>query len=180
MAWTSPMTAVTGNVLTAAQFNTYWRDNLTVSEGGIASTVGCLLVASGSNAFSQRIPTVDFSGAFDSTTSTTYTTLTDDPAVGVSTGQWALVSIGAQVKNDTAGLGSRVSFAVSGATTVAAADANSYYAESGNASDSYQGTWTTVYYPLTAGANLFALNYRTTAGGGTSTFGHRLVAVLPF
>ena len=40
MAWSSPFTAVTGNVFTAAQWNQYARDNLLVSEAAVAMTAG--------------------------------------------------------------------------------------------------------------------------------------------
>lgn len=174
------MTATTGNVHTAAEFNTYWRDNLLASEAAVASTTGALIVASAAHVLAQRIPTVAFTPGYESTATATYTTLSESTLVAVATGQWAMLMVGGAVSNDTAGLGSRISVDIAGATTVAAVDANSFYAESGTAGDGYQGTWTTVYYPLTDGWNFFDLRYRTTAGGGTSTFGHRLCAVVPF
>lgn len=181
MAWSAPMTATTGNVFTAAQFNQYIRDNLLVTEGNIAAAPGSLLVATATNVVNYRTPDVAYLGTFESTTSTTYTDLgTVGPTITVTTGTKALLMIGAQVANTNAGLGSRVGVDISGATTTAAADANSYYAESGNNGDGFQGCWVTINNSLTGGSNTFKTQYRTTAGGGTSTFGHRLVAAVPF
>lgn len=175
------MTATDGNIFTAAQFNQYIRDNLLVTEGNIAATPGSLLVATATNVLASRTPDVAYLGTFESTTSTTYVDLgTVGPSVTVTTGTKALIMIGAQVANNTAGLGSRVGVDTSGATTTAASDSNSYYAESGNIGDGFQGTWVTINNSLTGGNNTFKLQYRTTAGGGTSTFGHRLVAIVPF
>lgn len=174
------MTAVTGNVFTAAQFNQYVRDNLNVTEAAVASTAGNLLATTAANVLIERSPQVGYTGTFEATTNTSFVDLaTTGPAVTVTSGTKCLVFLGAQVSNSNAGLGSRVSAAVSGATTAAAADANSYYAESGNVNDGFQGTWCAIF-TVTAGSNTFTLKYRTTAGGGTSTFGHRLIAVTPF
>jgi hypothetical protein len=175
------MTAVTGNVFTAALFNQHVRDNLLQTEAAVASTPMGLLVTTGANNLAFRIPNVEFIGTYEATTTATYTDLTTfGPSISVTTGTKALVTIGAAVGNDTAGLGSRMSYEISGATTLASSDTNSYYAESGHADDGYQGTWTYINVALTAGLNLFSAKYRTTAGGGSSTFGHRIVGVVSF
>jgi hypothetical protein len=175
------MTAVTGNVFTAALYNTHVRDNLLVTEAAIATEPMGLLVATGSHTLAYRIPTVEYTGTYDTTVGTSYGNLNPTgPSVTVDHGIRAIISFGANVANDTAGLGSRMSVDVSGANTIAASDTNSYYAESGNANDGYQGTWTYINDSLTAGQSVFTAKYRTTAGGGTSTFGHRLMVVIPF
>lgn len=181
MAWTSPMTAVTGNVFTAAQFNQHVRDNLLMTEAAVADAPASLLVTTGANTVDYRTPTVEYIGSFETTTNTSYTNLgTTGPTITETTGTKALVSFGAHIANNTAGLGSRVSYEISGASTQAAGDSNSYYAESGNAGDGFQGTWTTITQSLNAGSNVFQVKYRTTAGGGTSTFGRRLLVVVSF
>lgn len=181
MAWTAPMTAVTGNVFTASQFNQYVRDNLNTTAPAVATAAARLIVALGANSVGERVPTVGYLGTYESTATTTYTDLaTVGPAITLNTGTKALISMGADTANSNAGLGSRVSVTISGATSSAAADGNSYYSESGNAGDNHQGTWTTIYNTLTGGSNTFTMKFRTTAGGGTSTFGHRLVTVTPF
>ncbi len=181
MAWTAPMTAVTGNVFTAALFNTHVRDNLLVTEAALATEPMGLLVATGSHSVAFRIPLVEYIGDYDTTVGTSYGDLTPfGPSVYADHGTKVLISFGCDCANDTAGLGSRMSYDVSGANTIAASDTNSFYAESGNANDRYQGTWTFINDSMTAGADVFTAKYRTTAGGGTSSFGHRLMTVISF
>lgn len=175
------MTAVTGNVFTAAQWNSNVRDNINETEAAKASGSANLIVSTAANALASRTPQVDFEGRFEDTATTTYTDLgTSGPVVTTTSGTKALIMLGAYVRNTNAGLGSRVAVTISGATSSSASDTNSYYAESGNANDGFQGTWVYINSSLTAGSNTFTLKYRTTAGGGTSTFGHRLIAVTPF
>ena len=179
MSWTSPMTATTGNVLTAAQFNTNWRDNMLVSEAAVATGAGNLLVCTASaHTPVERTPQVEFQGGADSTTNTSFTTLADSPSIAITTGTKALVSIGAGVSNDTAAFGCRVGLDVSGATTIGATDSTSYYADSGLAGDGHQGTWVTIIN-LNAGFHLFDHRYRAVFGG-TATFNRRLLVVIPF
>ncbi|MEO5875530.1 MAG: hypothetical protein ABIS86_17070 [Streptosporangiaceae bacterium] len=180
MAWTSPMTAVTGNVHTAAQFNTGWRDNMLVSEAAVATTAGRFLVTDAARSIIERTPLVAFTAGGDSTNSATYTTLAVDTSVAANIGQYVLISFGGQVSTDTAGLGARISVDISGSTNQVAVDTNSFYAESGNANDAHQGTWTTIITSLNPGLMLFSLRYRTTAGGGTSSFNRRLLTVTSF
>lgn len=180
MAWTAPMTAVTGVVFTAAQFNQYIRDNLLMTAPAIATAAGRMIVTLGSKIVGERVPTVDFIGTSQDTATATYTDLgTVGPAVTVTTGTKAFVIMGSFQSNTNAGLGNRMSVAVSGATTSAASDTNSFGTESGNADDGFKGTYATIM-TLTGGSNTFTAKYRTTAGGGTSTFSSRLVAVIPF
>lgn len=54
MSWTAPLTAVAGNSLTAAQFNTYVRDNLNETEVARAFFTGNMLIANGSNSVRAR------------------------------------------------------------------------------------------------------------------------------
>lgn len=182
MAWTAPMTAVTGNVFTAALFNQHVRDNLLKTEAAVATEPMGLLAVTGANSLIYRFPNVEFIGDYEDTTGTTYDDLnTFGPSVVVFSGTKVLVSFGAAVSNNTGGLGSRVSIDVFGAfDTVAASDTNSFYAESDSANDGFQGTWTYIIEGLTGGNNLYTAKYRTTAGGGTSTFGHRVMAVVSF
>lgn len=175
------MTAVTGNVFTAAQFNQHVRDNLNTTAPAVATTAGRIIVATAANAVAERSPEVAYDGTNDSTATTTYTDLSVvGPAVTVTTGTSALYMVGCQTANNTGGLASRVGVAFSGATTTAASDTNSLGTESGNANDAFQGVWMTITTSLNAGSNTFTLKYRTSAGGGVSSFDHRLIAVVPF
>lgn len=182
MAWTAPFTAVTGNVFTAAQWNQYGRDNLLVSEAAVALTAGGLICTTAANALIQRDPQVLMLPAYDSTATTTYVDLPNavGPTLTSVHGTAMLISVGCYLRNDTAGLASRMTFALSGSNTLAAVDDNSYAAESGTAGDVFQGTWTGVRTGMTAGTTTLTAKYRTSAGGGTSTFSHRVIAIVPF
>lgn len=181
MAWTAPMTAVTGVVFTASQFNQHVRDNLNTTAPAVATTAGRILVTTGANAVIERQGDVGYDGTNDTTATTTFTDLSNiGPAVTVTTGTKALYSVGVQASNNTAGLASRAGVAFSGATSSAATDSNSFCMESGNANDACQGSWVTITTSLNAGSNTFTMKYRTSAGGGVSTFDHRLIAVVPF
>ena len=182
MAWSSPFTAVTGNVFTASQWNQYGRDNLLISEAAVALSAGGLICTTAANALIQRNPTVLMIPFYDATATTTYVDLPNGagPAFSVANGTACLISVGATLYNSNAGLGSRMTFALSGSNTLSATDDNSFYAESGTAGDTFSGTWTGVRMAMTAGTTTFTAKYRTTAGGGTSTFAHRVIAVVPF
>lgn len=174
------MTAVANTAFTAAQFNTYVRDNLNTTAPAVATTAGRIIVTTGLNSITERDPSVGFLSTSQTTTSTTFTDLaTTGPSVTVTVGVKAMVFIGSGCNNSSAGLGGKVSVDVSGANTQAASDTNAYYIESGNASDTFQGTWSTIFSPLTVGSTTFLLKYRA-VGGGTAAFNNRLVAIIPF
>lgn len=105
------------------------------------------------------------------TTSTSYvTTLTSDTtaiSVTLVTGTTALVTLSGQIFNSAGGNSNYMSVSVSGATTVAAADAQSAAATVGgiNYGDSLHRTQ--ILTGLTAGTNTFTLNYRVNAGTGS-------------
>lgn len=173
------MTAVANTAFTAAQFNTFVRDNLNTTAPAVATTAGRIIVTTGLNSVTERAPSVNFVSTSETTTSTTYVDLTTvGPTVTVTVGVKALVVLGCGCNNTTAGAGGKVSVDVSGANTQAAADTNSFYIESGNASDTFQGSWVTIFSPLNVGSTVFRAKFRATAG--TAAFNNRLVAVVPF
>lgn len=156
MAWTAPRTWVAGEVPTAAIFNTHLRDNLLALQP-VSNTVA----------------------ASQGTASTTYTDLaTVGPAVTVTTGASALVVLTASAANS--GIQQNfMSFAVSGATTVAAADANGYCPSSSTATAAYQASAVIPITGLTPGSNTFTAKYR--AGANTATFVNRsIIVIAPF
>jgi len=115
------------------------------------------------------------------TTSTSYTDLaTVGAQVTITTGTKALVSIVAELaKTGSATPDSYVSFAISGASTLAAA--NNPYAIRFQMNDavggSFQmgGSW--IVTGLTAGSNTFTMKYKD-AAGGTTYFANRTISVL--
>lgn len=115
--------------------------------------------------------------ASGTTTSTSFTaTLSGspgtNPSVTLATGTTVLISLACEIFNSNAGSGSIASVAVSGATTLAATDANG----PSNAITTAVGTSRTyVLSGLTAGTNTFTMQYRV--GGNTGTFRYRAITV---
>jgi len=115
------------------------------------------------------------------TSSTSYTDLaTSGPAVTVTTLTSAIVTISLVAANNTINDGAIATYAVSGATTVAAADGNGYTGVVGNlpANGEVATTTSIVVTGLTAGSNTFTVKYRANVGG-TATFLNRFINVEP-
>lgn len=180
MAWSVPLTAVSNATLTAAQWNASVRDNLLETAPAKATTSGSLFVGTGANAIAERIPTGTSVSTAQTYTSASFGDLTTvGPAVTVTTGTKAIVGFGAQIENSSAGGGGVMSFAVSGATTIAAnAGATSLRSMSGTAGERNSGSVVNFVSGLTAGSNTFTAKYLTPTGG-TSTFQFRELWVLP-
>ncbi len=177
MAWTAPVTWV-AQALTAALLNQQLRDNLNETAPGKATTAGTFFVATGANAIAERSPTRTIVDTKETTTSGTFTDLaTAGPAVTVTTGTAVLVIVTARLFNNTDTGQSVMSYAISGATTVAATN-NFSIAFTANAADAFiqvSGVW--VHAGLTAGTNIFTAKYAAT---NTGSFEFRQVAVIPF
>lgn len=110
------------------------------------------------------------------TTSTSYVDLaTTGPAVTVITGTEVLVTLSALVYNSGAN-NTYMSFAVSGATTLAAADARCIVHANTSATLSCPSR-TFKLTGLTAGSNTFTAKYRVT--GGTGSYENRDIVVTP-
>lgn len=109
-----------------------------------------------------------------STTSTTYTDLaTAGPAVTVLTGTRALVTLSSFLYNSGAAADVYMSFAVSGATTLAAADTNSISQATGAGQTTSR---TFMVTGLTPGNNTFTSKYRV--GSGTGQYANRDITVV--
>lgn len=177
MAWTAPMTAVAGAVFTAAQYNTFIRDNVNECPAAKALTPSGYFVTSDTNQVSERSTseaTVTTSG---STTATTYGGLDTGtgPALTVTTGVSALVWATCDLSCGTAGQTARATFNVSGATTIAESDALAVR----NTTNATLSGSVPVKVALTPGSNTFTMTYRT-SGASTSTFANRRILVMPF
>jgi hypothetical protein len=109
------------------------------------------------------------------TTSSSYTDLaTVGPAVTLTTGNKALVIVTANIYSSVAGYYSNASFAVSGATTISAANTNAArVADTGGV----RCASATVLTTLTKGSNTFTMKYSQSAGG-TGTFFDREIIVI--
>lgn len=183
MAWTAPMTAVSGAVFTADQYNTHVRDNL--YETGVAKVSGDnqIFVATGTNRVVVREPTAHTVATAESLESTPYVDLaTPGPTVTVETGTRAFVYIACNMGHrddfDWTGMG----YDISGATTSAASNDRSI------AQDGLTGGATALVNDmrfgavfledaLTEGTNTFTAKYQ--AAGGTGDFSLREMIVWP-
>jgi len=122
-------------------------------------------------------PVASYTSATGTTTSTSFTaSLSGSPgtntSVTVTTGTTALVVVTCELWNNTGGNGSIASVAISGATTVAAADA---LGASNAITTAVGSSRTYVATGLTAGSNTFTMQYRV--GGSTGNFRYRSLVV---
>jgi hypothetical protein len=180
MAWSTPLTAVSNASLTASQWNASVRDNLNATAVAIASAANQVIVTTGVNALAARTPSVASAvTGVETTASTTYTSAltTPGPAVTVTTGLKAMVMVNAICRCGTPGVAAHASFAVSGASSAAAADENGAYHMASTANYSCRLGATTII-SLTAGSNTFTMNYKSGAAG-TSGFDARTIVVFP-
>jgi hypothetical protein len=114
------------------------------------------------------------------TTSTTFTaTLSGspgtNPSVTLVTGTTALVTMTAVLANDTTSAGAYMGVAVSGATTQAANNNTALY-NGGTGGQYFLASSTVLYTGLTAGTNVFTLQYHVGASG-IGTFNTRQLIV---
>jgi hypothetical protein len=173
------MTAVSGSVFTAAQFNTNIRDNLNETAPAKATQVSSHFVGSGVNSIVERLTDVDFISGLETTTSVAYTDLaTVGPTVTATTGTRAMVFIRCASENSGAGNGTFMSFEVTGASAFGASDtfAIEFNGLSAGARERRAGMY--MFNNLTPGSNTFTSKYKVSAGtGGWLT---RQITVFPF
>lgn len=177
MAWTAPMTAVTGNVLTAAQWNQFVRDNLGMTAVANATVEGSFFAGDGLNSIVQRTPDWRSTTGGSTTTSTTYTDLADvnGPSVTVETGPVAMIWLYCNQYN-TAGNAAWMAFDVGGASAITATDA---FAVQMQGTDGDRVGAGFLLDNLTGGLNTFTAKYRVSTAG-TGYFSQRRIVVWPF
>jgi len=153
---------------------------------GIGSSGQYLTVSGGVPAWGSvsAIPANDNASVAtnESTSSTSYTDLTTTLSVTVTTGTKALVIVTSEQYCDTGnGASSYSSFAVSGATTIAAADSRALRFRNvpdpniQSGAQVFRGSMASVV-TLTAGSNTFTAKYRTSSG--SSYFSNRQIIVI--
>ena len=181
MAWTAPMTFSDGVALTAAQLNTYLRDNLNETMTAKATTAGALMFSTDVNEWAERFSGFSRDNATFSTASTSYVdSASGRPAVTVTTGTDALVVFAAHIGNTSANTATYCTYNVTGASSIASAESQSirldgYIASTG---DNYIGAGMyDIRQDLTPGENTFTMRYRVDAG--TGSFAYRMLAVQP-
>lgn len=184
MAWTAPMTYVSNTALTAAQMNTFLRDNMNETMTAKATAAvdgqpGGFFVTTDVNSITERRIMTNRVDTTEQTASTTYTDLTTvGPSVTVETGTAALVMWNTRIWNDTGAAQSACAYSVSGASDIPADDAWAMILD-GVAGDNnwHMGCWDYTQ-SLTPGTNTFTLKYRA-GGAGTAGFRWRFLAVWP-
>lgn len=114
------------------------------------------------------------------TASTSYADLaTVGPSVTVLTGTSALVTVSCQCFSDTNNGYNFMSWAVSGATTSAAADNRNAEAGMTVALNVTTSSKTTLFTGLTAGSNVFTAKYKVLAGTGSWVYRNITVQAIP-
>lgn len=177
MAWSAPMTAVASTAFTAAQFNTFVRDNLNETAPAKATVAGQIFVSTAANSIAARVPSTAIVATSETTASVSWVDLaTAGPAVTVTTGTQALVSLYCDMSNSSASGFTFMGFAISGATTLAAAN-NTALQISGTTTAFRLGHLIMVT-GLTAGSNTFTAKYQV-GTAGTGTWLDRHITVIP-
>src|SRR5215207_6411833 len=178
MAWSTPLSAVDGAVLTFGQWNASVRDNLLETAPAKATTANGIFVTSATNVIAQRNINHSAVATNVTTASTTYTaTLSGSstgPTVLVTSGTRVLIGHNANCENTLTAL-SLMSFAVSGATTQVASD--EYALMHGSGTSQFRLGVSMLSAVLTSGSNTFTSEYRVSAG--TGQFQNRRMWVLP-
>lgn len=180
MSWTAPMTAVAGATFTASQFNANVRDNLNETAPAKVTAAGQYVVATAANALAARAVARATVATTEPTASTSYVDInTVGPVVSVVTGPAALVFLKCGFDNNTANVGTFMSFAVTGASSIAASDANAINVAGLGASSRARIGGAFYVTGLTPGTNVFTAKYKV-ASVSTGTFTQRDLTVVPF
>lgn len=179
MAWSTPITAVSNAILTAAQWNATVRDNLAITAPALATAAGTIFVGTGVNSVAQRIPAAATVNTSQTTASTSFTDLTTvGPTVStITTGTKALMMFGAQMGNTLSNALLQSAVAISGATTSAPDTSVDLYIDGLPANQFMRASVANFYTTLTAGSNTFKQQYKV--GSGTGTFLDRHLAIIP-
>lgn len=178
MPWTNPKTFVPG-VLTAADLNTYLRDNMNETMVGKASAPGRMFVTAGENEIVERNPhgsQVTFS---NSVSSGSYTDFSNPgPTLTCATGTSAIVCISAEFETSTDPYNvGYVSVEVSGASSIAAWDGRAVQAKYVDKNRLGRFGVTSIIDTLTPGSNTFKLVGRVSGTG--CVISYRELVVIP-
>lgn len=177
-----------GDVLTAANAISYWSKQVVIQcTSGTRPTAvegmtiyetdnDCLCVYDGT-AWVQITSEAATVATSETETNTSYDDMaTSGPAVTITTSTKVLTTLGAQISNTSNSYQSWMSWACSGATTVAAADTWAVKVQKGTGALSDALSFTAVYASLTAGANTFTSKYKVS--GSTGTYVYRNISAV--
>lgn len=174
MAWSAPITWTVNQTVTSTQLNAQIRDNMLETAPAKATASGRFFATTGVNTIAERqILSADVLTQ-ETSTSTSYTDIaTVGPSVTITTGANALVFVSAQLENSGSN-STWASYGVTGATTSAITDTRAAFMQAGASSGGRVGV--TTLQALTAGSNIFKVQYRVS--GSTGTFDDRRIIVM--
>jgi hypothetical protein len=159
MAFTTPRTWVTGELVTATMMQQQVSDNVSDLDARTTFSSAAVLTE-------------------QTETSTSYDDLaTAGPAVTVTTGTQALVALYCRYENSSSNVPTLMAFAISGATTVAANENMAIGSGDQAGGEKVRVGATFPVTGLTPGSNTFTAKYRVDSG--TGTFADRRIIVWP-
>lgn len=174
MSWNAPITWTTNQTVTSTQMNAQIRDNMLETAPAKATTGGRIFVSTAANTIAERQILSAEVLTQETSTSTSYTDLaTVGPSVTITTGVAALVFTSSRLENSSTS-STWASYGVTGATTSAITDTRAAYMDAGTTSGGRVGV--TTLQALTAGSNIFKMQYRVSAN--TGTFQNRRIVVM--
>ena len=173
------MTAVDGDVLTAAQYNQHVRDNIleTVPAKANGSTTPAHFpVVSGTNSISMRVAESQTLHAEVSSSSASYTQL-GGPTVSITTGESALCLWTVRGYHNTTGTSWSASVGVSGATDIAPSNNWRIMVDGvdGGSGNRIRKMGVHRFTNLNPGLNTFSVHYVCSSGA----FDYRHLVVIP-
>lgn len=179
MAWTTPITVATNDILSAAQYNRYVRDNLLEMAPAKATSSGSIFSISAENEIQERKVSSDVVTAQGQTSSSTYVDLNTFGPMVTATCSFAIVTISARMRNVSYdNRGAYASFSVGGATTLAALD-RWRISNSGVKAGNPNRISATTIVTLNAGFNTFTMKYKVQPTYGPAQFEQREITVIP-
>lgn len=179
MAWTAPITVATNDILSAAQYNRYVRDNLLEMAPAKATSTGNIFTISDENEVQERKVSSDVVTTQGQTSSSTYADLSTFGPMVTATCNFAIVTISARMRNvNNDGRGVYASFGVSGATSIAAKDSWMISGNGVKAGNPNRVSASTIV-TLTGGANTFTMKYKVQPTYGPAQFEQRELTVIP-
>lgn len=180
MAWTAPLTAVSGAALTAAQWNATVRDNLLETAPAKSTGVAAHFVSAGTNTIAQRQIIQETIDTLESTIQTTFGNITGGtvgPSVTVTCSLAALTMISGQMNASAANAWGMMSYDCDAGSTFASSE-NNAVTQSGSSASSVNRSGASDLRVMSAASHTFKAEYRTS--GVSIGFLRRRLAVMAF
>jgi len=179
MAWTTPMTFVPGNVLTAAQLNTHLRDNMLETAPGRASTLNSIFVSQSPFRIEERTIKAARVATSQSMTTSSFSDLsTVGPSVTCTTGTSAIVYLNATFTPAITDTACGMSFAVTGDSNRSAQDKDAVLIDGTIGGNALRVGTNLFITDLEPGINVFTAKYKS-SGNTSTSFNDRFIGVLP-